>query len=203
MATTTEQRPWQIPVGERLHEYNDNDLYTHVIVHIPVQGDEGEEPIDAVLLSRAASKEEATIAAEDWAARVDGEVTIVPIQTIQEQYAELTGIEPEAAEEPPVVEGQDVDKGKLLDVPRVGIIIDDSDPTLLKLAFSGGVEIGRSDSDWVKLYNRLAAGKSGDITVTVHVAGAKKTHRRDSEGDVDAVIETKSLIVTDIHLEES
>lgn len=92
----------------------------------------------------------------------------------------------------------DPDTGKLFDVPRVNVIVDDTDPTLLKLAFNGSVEIERGDKEWVDFYNTLRHGRSSDLTVTVHVAGTKKTHRRDSEGDVDAIVETKSLTVTDI-----
>ena len=43
---------------------------------------------------------------------------------------------------------------------------------------------------------------NADLVVTVHVAGAKMRHRRDSEGDVDAVVQTKSLIVTDVFLRD-
>lgn len=97
--------------------------------------------------------------------------------------------------------GQDVDMGKLFDVPRVGIILDESDPTVVKLAFSGSVELDRTNAEQVGFYNKLAAGRTCEINVTVHVAGAKMSHRRDSEGDVDAVVQTKSLIVSDVFLE--
>ena len=96
--------------------------------------------------------------------------------------------------------GEDAEKGKLFEVPRVGVILDDSDPTLLKVAFAGGIEIERSDGRWINFYNNLRAGNSAQLTVAVHVAGAKTVHRRDSEGDVDAVVQTKSLVITDILL---
>jgi hypothetical protein len=62
---------------------------------------------------------------------------------------------------------------------------------------------GSTKAKWVEFYNQLASGKPAQITVTVHVAGTKTRHRRDKEGDVDAVVQTKSLIVTDVHLEET
>jgi hypothetical protein len=95
-------------------------------------------------------------------------------------------------------EGQDADKGKLFEVPRVAVIVDDSDPTILKLAFSGNIEIDRTVASDVEAYNKLVAGKTVALSVEAHVAGAKTTHRRDSEGDVDAVVQTKSLIVHSI-----
>lgn len=96
--------------------------------------------------------------------------------------------------------GQDPEAGKLFDVPRVKIVVDKADPSVLKVAFSGQIELERGVASEVDFYNRLRAGKGADLQVHVHVAGAKRTHRRDSEGNVDAVLETKSLIVTDVSL---
>lgn len=91
--------------------------------------------------------------------------------------------------------GPDAEKGKLFEVPRVAVLLDDSDPTILKLAFSGSIELDRAIADDVSFYNRLRAGQPVELSVTAHVAGARTTHRRDGEGDVDAVVQTKSLIV--------
>lgn len=108
-------------------------------------------------------------------------------------------MEASTAERPTAsVEGQDPEKGKLFEVPRVAIVIDDSDPTVLKLAFSGQIELDRANPGDVEVYNKLIAGFDADIPVTAHIAGAKTTHRRDSEGNVDAVVQTKSLIVHSI-----
>ena len=96
-------------------------------------------------------------------------------------------------------EGQDADKGKLFEVPRVAVIVDDTDPTVLKLSFSGGIELERGHAD-VELYNSLRSGQTVTLSVKAHVAGAKTTHRRDSEGDVDAVVQTKSVIVHSLNL---
>jgi hypothetical protein len=98
-------------------------------------------------------------------------------------------------------EPEDAEKGKLFDIPRVGIIVDDSDPTVIKLAFSGSVELDRGNGKEVGFYNDLKAGQSAELVVTVHAAGATMRHRRDSEGDVDAVVQTKSLVVSDVYLE--
>jgi hypothetical protein len=97
--------------------------------------------------------------------------------------------------------GEDADKGKMFDVPRVGIVIDESDPTVIKLAFSGSVELDRSNGKEVGFYNDLKAGESHELVVTVHTAGAQMRHRRDSEGDVDSVVQTKSLVVSEVHPE--
>lgn len=100
-----------------------------------------------------------------------------------------------AAEVDGTASGPDAEKGKLFEVPRVKVIVDESDPTILKIAFSGGVELDRAVADDVGFYNRLKAGETVTLQVEAHVAGARTTHRRDSEGDVDAVVQTKSLIV--------
>lgn len=90
---------------------------------------------------------------------------------------------------------------KLFEVPRVKILHDNSDPTVIKLAFSGSIELDRGNAANVEFYNALKAGQSVEIVVTTHVAGAKKIHRRDSEGDVDAIVETKGLVVSDVFFE--
>jgi len=112
--------------------------------------------------------------------------------------------EPPAATTDPFQEepkGEDAEKGKLFDIPK--IVLDKTQPTALRIAFSGGIPIGFDERDWVEFYNDLTSGKPSTLKVTVHVAGTKTSHRRDSEGDVDAVVQTKSLIVTDVHLEDA
>ena len=98
-------------------------------------------------------------------------------------------------------QGEDAEKGKMFDVPRVGIVIDESDPTVIKLAFSGSVELDRTNGKEVTFYNDLAAGSPTELVITAHVAGAQMRHRRDSEGDVDSVVQTKSLVVSDVYFE--
>lgn len=90
--------------------------------------------------------------------------------------------------------------GKLFEVPRAKVVVDEADPTVIRLAFSGQLELDRSNAEHVGLYNALAAGETCELAVTVHVAGARNRHRRDAEGYVDAVVQTKSLIVGDVTL---
>ena len=91
---------------------------------------------------------------------------------------------------------------KLFEVPRVAVLVDETDPTVLKLAFSGSVELERGNAQQVEFYNGLGAGGEVSLRVVAHVAGAKKVHRRDSDGYVDAIVETKTLVVTDVfHVE--
>jgi hypothetical protein len=97
------------------------------------------------------------------------------------------------------LQGQDPEKGKLFEVPRVGILIDETDPTVIKLSFSGGIELDRSNADDVSFYNRLTAGKTVSLEIEAHVGTTKTTHRRDSEGNVDAVVQSKSLTVHSIY----
>lgn len=94
----------------------------------------------------------------------------------------------------------DPDTGKLFEVPRAKVIVDLTDPTVLKLAFSGAVDLDRGNAKQVDFYNKLRAGDPAEMVVSVHVAGAKQIHRRDGEGDVDAIVQTKSLIVSDVDL---
>lgn len=98
--------------------------------------------------------------------------------------------------------GPDADLGRLFDVPRIGILVDESDPTVLKLAFSGSIELDRTNPEQVRFYNGLRPGEAREVVVTLFVAGAKKTHRRDAEGDVDAIVETKSVAVSDVFFHE-
>ena len=84
---------------------------------------------------------------------------------------------------------------KLIEVPRIAIDVDQSDPNVLKLAFSGSLELGRADAGDVAFYNSLEAGEQATLKVRVHVAGTRTRHRRDNEGEVDAIVQTKSLIV--------
>lgn len=95
----------------------------------------------------------------------------------------------------------DPDTGQLLKIPRIGIVIDDSDPTVLKLAFSGSVELDRTTD--AALFNKFVAGKNASLNVDVFVkSGPANTHRRDSEGNVDAVVAQKSLLVHSITIDD-
>jgi hypothetical protein len=94
--------------------------------------------------------------------------------------------------------GEDPDEGKLFEVPKAAVLIDESDPNVIKIAFSSGVELDRADTGDVEFYNALKAGSYRDLKVTVFCAGPQNVHRRDSEGDVDAIVQTKALKVTDI-----
>jgi hypothetical protein len=87
---------------------------------------------------------------------------------------------------------------KAVDVPRVGILVDETDPTVIRVTFSGKVDLERGTKSDVEFFNQLRAGKPFELTIAGHVAGAKTTHRRDSEGDVDAVVQSKSLVVDSV-----
>lgn len=91
--------------------------------------------------------------------------------------------------------GEDAEKGKLFEVPRVKVVVDEADPNVIKLAFSGSIELDRGKADDVSFYNGLNAGKNVELTIEAFVAGPKNSHRRDSEGNVDSVVQTKSLVV--------
>ncbi len=90
------------------------------------------------------------------------------------------------------------EQGRVVEVPRLAVEIDDTDPDVLKVAFSGSIELERGSRDQVAFFNSLDHGRTIDLRMTGFVAGAKTTHRRDSEGDVDAVVLTKSVVVSDV-----
>lgn len=99
------------------------------------------------------------------------------------------------------LEGQDPETGHLFQVPRVAVLQDTSDPTILKLAFSGSYELDREDAGQVAHYNRLRAGQESVLSVTVRVAGSQKAHRLDSEGDPSDIVESKRLVVGDVYFQ--
>ncbi len=100
------------------------------------------------------------------------------------------------AEAPTGNEGAANEKGKLFELPAIDV--DESNPSSITIAFSGSVTLDRSQKSDADLYNSLKHGKSFEINVSGLVSGSKKTHRRDSEGNVDAIVETKSLVIDSV-----
>jgi hypothetical protein len=86
--------------------------------------------------------------------------------------------------------------GKLFEMPAIEV--DEANPTAITIAFSGQITLDRSQKSDAALYNKLKHGKVFDLQVAGLVKGSKKTHRRDSEGNVDAIVETKSLVIDSI-----
>jgi hypothetical protein len=72
---------------------------------------------------------------------------------------------------------------------------DKAKPTLITVNVSGKIKLDLSQASDVEFYNSLQAGKLVTYDTTFFVASTKKTHRRDNDGNVDAVPETKSLVV--------
>jgi hypothetical protein len=101
-----------------------------------------------------------------------------------------------ALAEAPVGQDEAEHGGKLFEMPAIEI--DESNPTAITIAFSGSVTLDRGQKADADIYNRLKHGKPFDLNVSGLVAGSKKTHRRDSEGNVGAVVETKSLVIDSI-----
>jgi hypothetical protein len=195
-------------IADQIAQIGIPDETTHLIVHRP-------DSDSAILLGLAGGQDEALIAAEDYATKVDGgEVTVVPIDQIRDLVtAGMAGDDQTVDEaavdtpaEPPAADGiqagPDPDTGRLFEVPRVQIDLDDNDPSVLKLAFSGSVELERADRTQAELFNRLRAGKTADLHLVGYVkSGPTKTHRRDRDGNVDAIVAQKAIVVTDIRLD--
>lgn len=87
-------------------------------------------------------------------------------------------------------------EGKLFEMPAIEV--DEANPSQIMIAFTGQIILDRSQTSDADLYNRLKHGKVFDLQVSGLVKGSKKTHRRDSEGNVDAIVETKSLVIDSI-----
>lgn len=209
MTTATQTAPWQAQIILQIEQMTADELAgkTHAVAWN--RGDDV-----SVILHLASSEAEALVQAEDEATKVPGgEVTTAKLTDLQDWMADheseipivIIDDDPELAEdeadETPVAgttDGPDPEKGRLFDVK---VKIDPTKPTVLKLAFSGSVDLDINEPTDVAFYNRLIAGKTASLEIEVHVAGAKKTHRRDSEGNVDAVVETKSLIVHSLDTE--
>jgi hypothetical protein len=94
------------------------------------------------------------------------------------------------------------ERGQLFEVPRVAVLQDESDPTILKLAFSGSYELDRDNASQVKSYNALRAGQEALLSLTVRVVGVHKHHRLDSEGDLADIVESKRLVVLDVYFDQ-
>jgi hypothetical protein len=112
-----------------------------------------------------------------------------------------------ALAEAPTGANEEEDDGKLTpDSPRLfempAVVIDESNPTQITVAFSGSVTLDRSQASDVALYNQLKHGKVFDLNVSGLVKGSRKTHRRDNDGNVDAIAETKTLVVDSITVDE-
>jgi len=87
-------------------------------------------------------------------------------------------------------EKENVQQLKLVDIKP-----DKAKPTLIKVSISGSIKLDLSQKSDVEFYNSLEAGKLVELPTSFFVASTKKTHRRDSDGNVDAVPETKSLVI--------
>lgn len=97
---------------------------------------------------------------------------------------------------PTGAEEAELQKEKLFEIPPISV--DKTKPTLIKVSVSGSIKLDLSQASDVAFYESLKAGKVVELPTSFFVASTKKTHRRDSDGNVDAVPETKSLVVDGI-----
>lgn len=77
---------------------------------------------------------------------------------------------------------------------------DPTKPNKISVSISGSVELDLSRKEDVDFFNALVPGKLVTKETTFFVASVKTTHRRDSEGNVDATPQTKSLVVDGIRI---
>jgi hypothetical protein len=67
------------------------------------------------------------------------------------------------------------------------------------IAFSGSVKLDRSTPDDCSLFRRLMLGKVVTLKVDAKVVGVATKGKDDSDGNTDAVVETKTLSVNTIY----
>lgn len=196
MATATQTaapeaaEQWKATIRQQLDELNPADDITHAVIWFPT-----EDGGDPQILDLRDSEASAVVSAADRAEKLTGEVSVVALASLTDgaPFAER----PAGTAAGDLTFEEDADKGQLFKVE-----IDRSQPTVVKLAFSSSIELSRSEADAMQLYNRLKEGKNTTIKVGAFISGHGNIHRRDGEGNVDAVVQTKSIKITDIHLGE-
>jgi hypothetical protein len=67
---------------------------------------------------------------------------------------------------------------------------------------SGKIKLDLSQKSDADFYESLKAGKLVTYETTFFVASSKKTHRRDKDGNVDAVPESKSIVVDGVTFDD-
>ena len=78
---------------------------------------------------------------------------------------------------------------------------DKTKPSTIKVNVNGTIDLDLSQKADVDFYNQLQPGKLITRETTFFVASVKTTHRRDSEGNVDATPQAKSLVVDGVKIE--
>lgn len=89
---------------------------------------------------------------------------------------------------------------KLFEMPAIDI--DDSNPSAIHVVVAGSIPLDRSQKADVDWFNGLEHGKLVTVKTTFFVKGSKKVHRRDGDGNPDAIVETKSLVVDGVQIVE-
>ncbi len=77
---------------------------------------------------------------------------------------------------------------------------DKTTPSTIVVNVSGTIRLDLSQKADVDFYNALQPGKLVTKETTFFVASVKTTHRRDSEGHVDATPQAKSLVVDGVKI---
>lgn len=219
MSTQT-ATPWQATIIDQLGEV-DSDGMTHAVVYIPHDGNDSAPQLIEIVDSESAG----VVSAEDYGARADytdGDVAVTDLPGLYQWHRDhttqaeedgdtdegeelddhLTTDEEAVDPEDVVVEGEDPESGRLFTIPRTAIELDDTDPTHLKLSFSGSIELDRNNEAQTETFNKLTAGKVTHLKIVAYTkSGPNSVHRRDSDGNIDAIVASKSLVITDILLE--
>lgn len=77
---------------------------------------------------------------------------------------------------------------------------DTTRPSTIRVNVNGSIDLDLSQEADVAFYNALQPGKLITRETTFFVASVKTTHRRDSEGNVDATPQAKSLVVDGVKI---
>lgn len=210
--TSTETESWAPAIQRQLAERPIPPTAQYAVIHQPPAG-------EVILVDVAATKTGAHGIQEAHAATHVGQTHVVALEELlggsespqDENHldldrvaAEVTNAVADIIED--AVPGTFIDErfdepepnadtGQLFDTPRAHVDVDDADPNVIRLAFSGSIELERSNPDDVRVFNAFREGRTFPLSIEVFAAGVKLTHRRDTEGNVDSVVATKSLRV--------
>lgn len=91
-------------------------------------------------------------------------------------------------------ENENVEQPKLFEIKA-----ETTRPTKINVNISGVIELDLSIESDCAFYNSLKPGKTVSFPTDYYVASVKTTHRRDGDGNVDAVPQSKSIKVDLVH----
>lgn len=91
----------------------------------------------------------------------------------------------------------DTAEARLFPLPRIKA--DLTSPDVIRLAFTGVVELDRENADVVEYFNALKPGKLATICITARIDGGSKIYKLDDD-EIAEVFETKRIVATEVYI---